>query len=41
MVNSPTFVGCARRSERGFHGDFAARRGLGAADAFPRLRKVL
>jgi hypothetical protein len=26
MVNSPTFVGRARRSESRFHNDFAARR---------------
>jgi len=29
MVNSPTFVGRARRSESRFHNDFAARRGRG------------
>lgn len=27
MVNSPTFVGRARRSESRFHNDLAARRG--------------
>jgi hypothetical protein len=34
MVNSPTFVGRARRSESRFHNDFAARRGLGRLKRF-------
>jgi hypothetical protein len=29
MVNSPTFVGRARRSESRFQSDFAAQRGCG------------
>ena len=34
MVNSPTFVGRARRSGSQFHSDFAARRGLGRLGRF-------
>lgn len=34
MVNSPTFVGRARRSESRFHNDFAAGRGWGGWGGF-------
>jgi hypothetical protein len=34
MVNSPTFVGRARRSESRFHSDFAAGRGWGRLGRF-------
>jgi len=39
MVNSPTFVGRARRSEP-IPNDFAAR-GVGTAGAFPKRWKAL